>query len=78
MSMQWAALHDLNMEGASPDEPLPTALDILLEDGDHEIVIDLLRGMLAQLGMTGAQMDANLEAACGQWLADEARGGFER
>ena len=78
MSMKWDAMHALSQEGADPDEPLSTALDIMLQDGDYEIVIDILRGMLAKQGMTGAQIDTNLEAECCGWLADQTEGWWER
>lgn len=77
MSMKWGAWHDQQQEGADPDEPPSSALDIMLEQGDAEIVIDFLRGMLAKQGMTGQQIDAALEAECNKWLNDQTESWWE-
>lgn len=54
------------------------ATDYLLEQGDHDIVIDLLRGMLAARGMTGDEIDAALERECAHWLRDQREEWWER
>lgn len=55
----------------TPDDGPNTALDYMLEQGDHDIIIDLLRGMLAARGMTGDEIDAALEGECARWLREQ-------
>lgn len=72
MSLMHEGWRNQQQEGADPDDyEMPSALDIVLEEGDAEIVIDFLRGMLARHGMTGEQIDTALEAECNKWLADQ-------
>lgn len=70
--MAYDARRDLLHAGGGDELPA-TALDYMLEQGDHEIVIDLLRGMLAKHGLSGAAIDTALEGECRKWLADQAQ-----
>lgn len=54
------------------------ATDYMLEQGDHDIVIDILRGMLAARGMSGDEIDAALEGECARWLRDQREEWWER
>jgi len=54
------------------------ATDYMLEQGDHDIIIDFLRGMLAKRGMTGEEIDAALEGECARWLREQREEWWER
>jgi hypothetical protein len=76
--MMFDAARAQAMEGVGPEDQEPTtALDMILEE-DAEVVIDILRGMLAKHGMTGEQIDTALEAECSRWLADQTEQWWER
>jgi hypothetical protein len=62
----------------TPDDAPSTALGYMLEQGDHDIIIDLLRGMLAKRGMTGDEIDAALEGECVAWLRDQVEQWWEK
>ena len=67
-----AALDDAAVCSKTP------ATDYMLEEGEHDIVIDLLRGMLAACGMSGDEIDAALEGECARWLWDQQEDWWER
>lgn len=69
--MMWDAYHAQMMEGADPDEPLPTLTELVRDEYDNPIE-EILRGMLMSRGMTAQEVDAELEEACGAWLAEHA------
>jgi hypothetical protein len=62
----------------TPDDTPSSALGYMLEQGDHDIIIDLLRGMLAKRGMTGDEIDAALEGECVAWLRDQVEQWWEK
>ncbi len=80
MSMAWEAWRDQQDEGyETPDEPSKTpATDYMLDEGEHDIIFDLLRGMLAKQGMSGDDIDAALEGECAGWLRDQQEQWWER
>lgn len=67
---------DSNAE-APEDEGPSTAVGYILETGDAQEIIDLLREMLVATGMTVAALDADLEARAKQYLADQTEQWWE-